>query len=159
VAHRAKAFGMDVIAHDPYVAPGIAAELGIPLVSFDGLLTGADIISLHATLTQATRCLIGRRELRMMRKGTLLVNTARGGLVDELALTEALEDGHLGGAALDVFADEPHPNERLTRHPNVVATPHLGGSTIEAQARVSREIAREVLAVLSGTSNAVATCG
>lgn len=158
VARRARAFDMDVIAYDPHVDAAVAASLGVSLAPLEGLLSRADVVSLHAPLTEATRGLIGRRELRQMRPGAFLVNTARGGLVDEDALADALDAGHLGGAALDVFTGEPRPSERLTRHLKVVVTPHLGGSTVEAQARASMEVARAILAVLRGDPSAAATC-
>lgn len=154
VAVRAKAFGMTVIAHDALVSDARAETLGAKLVSFDELLTLADIVTLHAPLTPQTDRLIGARELEMMRPGSRLVNCARGGLVDEIALHDALDSRDLVGAAIDVVRDEPppanHPVWSLLRHPKVIATPHLGGSTVEAQARISIDLCRDVLAVLRG---------
>ncbi|MGD9497628.1 MAG: phosphoglycerate dehydrogenase [Armatimonadota bacterium] len=150
MAKRARAFEMTIVAHDPYVPAERIAELGVESVSLEELLRRADAVSLHATLTDESRGMIGAAQLAMMKPGALLVNCARGGLVDEGALLEALRAGHLGGAALDVFEGEPEPNPELVRLPNVVATPHVAASTEEAQADVAREAARQVLEVLAG---------
>ncbi|MGD2115916.1 MAG: phosphoglycerate dehydrogenase, partial [Acidobacteriota bacterium] len=155
VAVRARAFGMKIVAHDPHLDREVAAELGIPLLGLDDVLRRADVITLHVPLDEGTRGFLGADELRRMRPGGLLVNCARGGLVDEDALLESLESGHLGGAALDVFAEEPPgdhtPGRALIRHPRVVATPHLGAQTHEAKRRVSARVARIVLDALDGS--------
>lgn len=150
VARRALALGMRVLAHDPFVSPERAQRLGVEMVSLERVLAEADFLTLHTPLTEDTRRLIGRRELARMKRGAYLINTARGGVVDEEALLEALEEGHLAGAGLDVFAQEPPGPTPLVCHPRVVATPHLGASTAEAQAEVAREVVEQVLAVLRG---------
>lgn len=151
VATRARAFTMEVVAHDPFLDAAVARRLEVELLPLDQVLAGADVVSLHLPLTEGTRNLLDRRRLRLMKKGALLVNCARGGLVDEAALLELLESGHLGGAALDVFAEEPLRDFALVRHPRVVATPHLGAQTREAQERIATETAEMVLAALSGS--------
>lgn len=151
VAVRARAFGMRVSAHDPFLDADAAALHDVALVDLDSLLERADIVSLHVPLTAKTRGLLGPAKLARMKPGSLLVNCARGGVVDETALLAALEEGRLGGAALDVFAEEPPPDDRLARHPRVVATPHLGAQTREAQDRASTEAARTMIAALSGS--------
>src|SRR3972149_6638466 len=120
VARRAQAFGMQVRSHDPYVSEDRAARLGVDLVSFDDLLATSDVLTLHVPLTHRTRHLIGAEQIRRMEAGSLLVNCARGGLVDGGALLAALDDGHLGGAALDVFEQEPPADSHLLDHPRVV---------------------------------------
>lgn len=154
VAQRAQAFGMEVIACDPYIAPARAQAHGVELFSLEEVLARADIVTLHTPLNDQTRDLLDAARLRQMKEGALLVNCARGGVVNESALLEALEQGHLGGAALDVVALEPpapqSPGARLHAHPRVVATPHLGGSTHEALARIANELAADLVDVLSG---------
>ncbi len=150
VAKRARAFDMSVLAHDPYVPDDVAAELGAEPVPLQDLLGRSDVVSLHAALTEESRHMIGAEELALMRPGALLVNCARGSLVDEEALVAALREGRLGGAALDVFETEPRPDPELVGLPNVVATPHVAASTHEAQALVAREAADQVLEVLAG---------
>ncbi|TAM77423.1 phosphoglycerate dehydrogenase [bacterium] len=154
VASRARAFGMRVLAYDPFVSQARAEALGAKLVDLETLLRSADIVTLHAPRTAQTQDMIGVRELALMRRGTRLVNCARGGLVVEEALLDALDSGHLAGAAIDVVREEPPPAggaaRRLQAHPKTVATPHLGGSTHEALARIATELAKDVLAVLDG---------
>ncbi|MBI4674421.1 MAG: phosphoglycerate dehydrogenase [Chloroflexi bacterium] len=150
VARRAVGLGLDVAAFDPYVTPERAAQMQVKMVSFDELLATSDFVSLHTPVTAETKKLIGAAELAKCKPGARLVNTARGALLDENALLDALDTGHLAGAALDVFDKEPPHNERLLKHPAVVLTPHIGGSTTEAATRVSLEVAGEVLAVLQG---------
>ena len=150
VAMRARAFGMRLLAHDPFVSPDFAARLGAELVPLDELLARADFVTLHTPLTPNTNKLIGRRELGLMRPDSRLINVARGELVDEDALLEALESGTLGAAALDVFVEEPPADMTLAQHPRVISTPHLGASTEEAQREVAIEAAEQVLAILSG---------
>lgn len=141
VARLAAAFGMHVIAHDPGVAVTTA---GPPLVALDDLCAGADYITLHVPVTAASRRMFDAARLARCRPGVRIVNTARGELIDEAALLAALDSGHIAGAALDVFAPEPPVDTRLSRHPAVVATPHLAASTVEAQERVGIETALAV---------------
>ncbi len=144
VAKRAKAFDMTVIAHDPFIAERIAQDLDVRLVPLEELLATSDVISLHASLTRATREMIGREAIARMKPGVILINTARGELVDEEALLEGLDSGRIAEVGLDVFAEEPPRNRRLLEHPRVLATPHVGASTIEAQEQVGLEIALRV---------------
>ena len=150
VARRAQAFGMRLVAHDPFVAPDYARRLGADLLSLDELLSQSDFVTLHTPLTANTSNLIGRRELALIKPGARLINVARGELIDEDALLEALESDRLAGVALDVFVSEPPGDTPLIRHPKVLATPHLGASTQEAQREVAIEAAEQVLAVLAG---------
>jgi D-3-phosphoglycerate dehydrogenase len=148
VAQRAHAFGMHVLAYDPYLAVDAAQELNVELVELDQLLSESDFVSVHAPLTPETRGLIGARELAHVKRGARLVNCARGELVDETALTAALESGQLAGAAIDVFVSEPPVGSALLGRDDVVLTPHLGASTEEAQRDVSVQIVDQVLAAL-----------
>jgi D-3-phosphoglycerate dehydrogenase len=152
VAKMAQGFGMTVIALDPYVVASHALSLGVELLPLDEVLARADVVTLHLALTDETRHLINAERLAKLKQGAILVNTARGGLIDDAALAQALVSGHLGGAALDVFDPEPLPADSVLRKaPNVILTPHLGASTAEAQARVALEIAEAVRdALLSG---------
>ncbi|HYO16383.1 MAG TPA: phosphoglycerate dehydrogenase [Thermoanaerobaculia bacterium] len=151
VADRARGFEMKIVAYDPFLDATAARKLEVELCSLDDLLAEADMVTLHVPLTDQTRNLLDRDRLAKMKKGALVVNCARGGVIDEEALLEALESGHLGGAALDVFAEEPPKDLRLVRHRKVVATPHLGAQTREAQERISLEAAQMVLEALSGS--------
>lgn len=146
------AFAMRLLAYDPYVAPEHAAELCVELVGdLDALLAAADFVSLHAPLTAETRGLIGARQLATMKRTAYLVNTARGGLVDEAALIEALRAGSIAGAALDVFAQEPPPADSpLWALDNVIVTPHMASHTQEGLRRMAVDVAEEVLRVLRG---------
>jgi len=144
VARRALVFEMQVIAHDPFVAAALARDLGVELVALDDLLARADFLSLHATLTPETQHLLNRERLARSKRGIRILNTARGELVDEAALAEALQSGQVAGAALDVFAGEPPRDSPLLKLPNVIATPHIGGSTAEAQEEVGWRIAQQV---------------
>jgi len=151
VAARARAFEARLLGHDPYLPVGKAQEMGIPLVSLDELLAQSDVVTLHSTATQEGKPLLGAAEIARMKKGAVLVNVARGSLVDRAALYEALESGRLSGAALDVFDPEPpDPNDPLLKLPQVVATPHLGASTHEAQERVSIQTVEALLGALAG---------
>jgi D-3-phosphoglycerate dehydrogenase len=141
---------MEVVAFDPYVSPERAAQMQVKIASFDEVLASSDFVSLHAPVTKETKKLIGAPEFAKFKHGAYLVNAARGALIDENALLDAIDAGQLAGAALDVFEHEPTKNERLLQHPAVVITPHIGGSTTEAATRVSLEVAGEVLAVLQG---------
>jgi D-3-phosphoglycerate dehydrogenase len=136
---------MDVIGHDPVATPG-----EIPLVGFDELLARADVISIHAPLTATTRRLFDTRVLASMRRSSILVNTARGGIVDEDALAFALENGPLRAAALDCFEDEPLTNSPLLGLPNVVLTPHSGASTVDAVERAGVVAVEELVRGLAG---------
>jgi D-3-phosphoglycerate dehydrogenase / 2-oxoglutarate reductase len=154
VASRATAFGMHVIAHDPYVAASRARALGVELHGFDELLERADIVTLHVPLTAQTRGMIDARALGRMRDDAVLVNCARGGVVDAEALLARLEAGRLRAVAIDVVPQEPPPpgsaSAQLLTHERVVATPHLGGSTFEALERIALELAGDVVRVLGG---------
>jgi D-3-phosphoglycerate dehydrogenase len=143
VADRARGLGMKVIGHDPYLSEG--GGLDVELVSFEDLLERADAITLHVPRTKDTVALLDREAFERARPGVLVVNAARGGIVDEAALLEALESGKVGGAALDVFEQEPPPKDHpLVRHERVICTPHLGASTEQAQVNVSIAIAEQV---------------
>ena len=149
VARRARSFEMKVIAYDPYLPEQRAEELGIQLVSLEEVLEAADVISLHTPLTATTRNILGRDQIARMKPTAILVNVGRGGLVDEEALAEALGEGTIAGAALDVYEEEPLPETNPLRSaPNLVLTPHLGASTAEAQERVAEEIAHAVRGAL-----------
>jgi D-3-phosphoglycerate dehydrogenase / 2-oxoglutarate reductase len=151
VAGRARALEMEVIGHDPYVTEEAAALNGVRMVALDALFREADAVTVHVPLTRSTRSLIGAAQLAAMKPDALLVNVARGGVIDEAALAEALVAGRIGGAAVDVFAMEPPPSDLALRGaPNVILTPHLGASTEEAQARVAVEVAEQVRDVLAG---------
>jgi len=150
VAQRLAAFGMTVIAYDPYVAAARAAQLGIRLVSLEELLTESDFISVHLPKNAETTGLLGDRQLRTVRPGVRIINAARGGIVDESALASALADGRVAGAALDVYATEPCTDSPLFALPNVVVTPHLGASTQEAQEKAGTQVARSVRLALAG---------
>ena len=151
VARRARGLEMHVIAHDPYVSTEYAQKLGVALVPLEELLSRADVVSLHLPLTAETRHFMNAACFARMKPGSYLINTSRGGVVDEEALLRALDEGRLAGAALDVFSVEPLPEDHpLRRHPKVILTPHIGGSTVEAQARVARDAAEQVIAVLQG---------
>ena len=149
VARRARAFGMRIIAYDPYLSDERADTLGLVVAPLERVLEEADVLTLHVPLTDATENLIGADALARMKPGAYLINAARGGVVDEGALLDALQEGRLGGAALDVYADEPpaadHPLRALD---SVVLTPHLGAATREAQRNVAQEIAGAVRAAL-----------
>ena len=150
VARRASSFGMRLIAFDPFVAPDFAARLGVTTMTLDELLPQADFITLHTPLTPGTTKMINTEQLAKMKPGARLINVARGELVDEDALLEALENEQLAGVALDVFTNEPPGDLPLLRHPRLMATPHLGASTQEAQREVAIEAAEQVIAVLNG---------
>ncbi len=151
VAQRSAAFGMRVIAFDPYVPRERAKEMGVELMpTLEALLVQADFVTIHLPRTPETEGLIGERELALMKEGARLVNTARGGIVDEEALAKALKDGHLAGAALDVFDEEPTTKSPLFEFDEVVVTPHLGASTVEAQDKAGTSIAEMVRLALNG---------
>jgi len=144
VAQRARALGMRVIAHDPYLSPERAKDLGVELVDLATVLAQSDYVSLHTALSPATERMLNAKTLAQMKRGARLVNAARGELIDETALLEALKSGHLAGAALDVFTVEPPGNSPLMALPNLIATPHVAGSTAEAQEEVGVLIAQQI---------------
>jgi D-3-phosphoglycerate dehydrogenase len=150
VAVRCRAFGMEVQAFDPFVAPALAEQVGVKLRSLDELLQTSDYISLHTTLTKETKHLLGAEALAKVKNGVRIVNAARGDLIDDDALLAALDSGRVAAAALDVYAQEPPLDWRLAKHPKVLATPHLGASTKEAQERVGTDIAKQVRDYLKG---------
>lgn len=149
VADRANGLRMNVIAFDPVVAPERAAELGVALVTLDELFERADAITVHTPLTPETKGLVNDAAIARMKRGVLLINAARGGIMDEAALLRGLESGQVGGVGLDVFTTEPPGATDLVKHPLCTATPHLGASTEEAQVRVAVEIAEQVVAYLT----------
>jgi D-3-phosphoglycerate dehydrogenase len=151
LAPKAKAFGLRVVAHDPYVSQHALAAAGVEGMSFDRLLEISDFVSIHAPLLPATRGLFNAEVFRKMKQGACLINTARGPLVDEDALLAALDSGRLAGAALDVVAVEPLPKQsRLIGRDNVVLTPHTGFYSVEALNELQTKCAADVARVLSG---------
>lgn len=151
VAERLRPFGARVVACDPYAAPEDGAAVGATLVGLDELLGESDIVSLHAPLTEETKGMIGEEEFRKMKPGAYFINTARAGLTDEEALYRALKDGHLAGAALDVFLEEPPPPDHpLLTLPNVIATPHIGGNTAEVAIHQSHIVTEDLVRLFEG---------
>ena len=150
VAQRGAAFGMSVLGYDPFLDEAAISQRGAKPVSVNILYTHSDFISLHIPLTPDTRGMINGQTIGLMKRGAFLICAARGGVIDETALLNALESGQIAGAALDVFANEPPGLTALVAHPNVVATPHIGAQTGEAQVRAAVDIAEEVLAALQG---------
>src|SRR5947208_4262522 len=150
VAQRMAAFGTVVLAYDPYVPAARAAQIGVRLVPLDELLRESDFISIHLPKTPETVGLLGERELATCKPGVIIVNAARGGLLDEHALAQALKEGRIGGAGIDVYATEPCTDSPLFGFDNVVATPHLGASTHEAQDKAGLAVARSVKLALQG---------
>jgi D-3-phosphoglycerate dehydrogenase len=150
VAARCRAFGMEVEAFDPFVAPAVAEGLHVKLRALDDLLQTSDYLTLHTTLTEDTKHLVGKDALAKVKNGVRIVNAARGELIDDEALLAALDSGRVAGAALDVHAQEPPKDWRLAKHPKVLALPHLGASTKEAQERVGTDIAQQVRDYLKG---------
>ncbi len=148
---RAAALGMHPIGFDPLLSDEEIRRKGVEPVVLETLLQSSDIISLHVPLTVDTRGMIGPKEFGIMQPGSYLICAARGGVVDETALLDALETGRLAGAALDVFEHEPPGAAPLIRHPNLISTPHIGAQTVEAQTRAACDIAEEILAALEGS--------
>ena len=144
VADRAQGLKMKVIAYDPFLSPERAVQIGVEKVELDDLLARADIISLHVPMTEKTKNILSKENLAKTRKGVMIVNAARGGLVDEQALRAALESGHVAAAAFDVFTVEPAKDNVLFGAPNFIATPHLGASTNEAQENVALQVAEQM---------------
>ncbi len=157
VARKAQGIGMEVAAHDPFLPAAAAGKGSVPLMSLDELLAWADIVTLHIPRTKETTNLLSEARMRSMKRGALLINAARGGLVDEAALLRLLDEGHIAGAALDTFVTEPLASDsQLRNHPNLVLTPHLGASTSEAQQAVSTILARQIIDFVG--TGAVAGC-
>lgn len=150
VAQRARAFEMTCLGCDPLVPDDAIRAMNVEPLPLDALLEQADVLTLHVPLSGETKGMISAERLALLPRGAILVNAARGGLVDEAALVAALDNGAIAGAALDVFANEPPGNSPLARHPRVVATPHIGAATAEAQEAVGEEIVRLLLARMGG---------
>ncbi len=150
VAQRALAFGMRVLAFDPYITAEQAREAGGELLDLDSLLAESDFVSLHLPRTPETENLLGQEAFGKAKRGIRIVNASRGGIIDENALVEAIRNGQVAGAALDVYAEEPMVSGPLTERPEVVLTPHLGASTKEAQQKAGLHVAEAVVAALSG---------
>jgi D-3-phosphoglycerate dehydrogenase len=150
VAQRALAFGMRLVAYDPYISPERARRMGVELLALEELVAVADFITIHLPKTAETTGLFGKELLGRVKPGARIVNAARGGIVDEEALAEAIRSGRVAGAALDVFASEPTTSSPLFELPSVVVTPHLGASTVEAQDKAGEQIAEQVVLALAG---------
>lgn len=150
VAERARGLEMTLLGSDPYVTAEQAALRGVELVDLETLLARSDVVTVHVPLGRSTAGLIDAAAIAKMRPGAIVLNVARGGIVDEAAVAEALREGRLGGAGIDVFEHEPPSESPLLEAPNTVVTPHLGASTAEAQVAVSEEIAEQILDVLAG---------
>jgi D-3-phosphoglycerate dehydrogenase len=150
VVQRAQGLGMRVLGYDPYVTADYAAQRGVTLLDLDTLLSQADFVTVHVPLTPQTRTLINRDRVFRMKPGARLLNVARGGLIDEQAVVDAINAGHLAGAAFDVFDPEPLPADSVLRTSDkIILTPHLGASTVEAQEKVAEDVALQVLDVLN----------
>ncbi|NOZ50243.1 MAG: phosphoglycerate dehydrogenase [Chloroflexi bacterium] len=153
VVRRAVGLGMKIMAYDPFVGSDYAANLGVQLVSLETLLCESDFISVHLPLNDSTHHMLNAERLRLCKSGAYLINTSRGGVIDEQALLATLDADHLAGVALDVFTTEPLPSDSpLRRHPRLILTPHIGGSTTEAQYQVAMDVANQVIDVLNGRS-------
>lgn len=153
VASRSRAFEMEVVVYDPYISEKRAADFGTRLVSLDELVSMADVISVHTPLNDETRDLITGEHFSAMKEGVLIVNCARGGIINESAMLAALESGKVQGAAFDVWSEEPPKSDvlkRMIEHPRMVVTPHLGANTFEAQTNVAIDVSREILNLLDG---------
>jgi len=150
VGVRAGAFGMTVLGYDPLIPAEEITHRGAEPVSLDDLYARSNYISLHLPLTDETRSMVSKQAFAGMKRGVRILCAARGGIIDESALLEALESGQVAGAALDVFTSEPPGASELVTHPKVIATPHVGAQTAEAQSRAAEDIAHEVLAALNG---------
>ncbi|MFC1874722.1 phosphoglycerate dehydrogenase [Chloroflexota bacterium] len=150
VARRARGLEMKLIAYDPFISADLAQNLQVELVPMEQLLKEADFISLHIPLTESTRGLIGTKALAMVKPTVRIINTARGGLIDEEALVKAINEGRVAGAAIDVFTKEPCTESILFENDRIIVTPHLGASTTEAQALAATEIARQIVDVFRG---------
>lgn len=152
VARRAQAFGMTVVAYDPYVPTETATELEVELLPLDELLAASDLITLHAIVTPETKGIINAETIAAMKDGVIIVNVARGKLIDEQALADALQSGKVAAAGLDVYQEEPPAGSPLIGLPNVIHTPHLGASTQEAQKNVGIEMVEQIADALRGVA-------
>jgi D-3-phosphoglycerate dehydrogenase len=152
VAKRAKSFGMNILGFDPYLTEERAKKLGMTKASLDLIAQESDFITIHTPLTNDTRGLINDDYLRKTKKGVRFVNCARGGVIDEKALVRAIQTGHVAGAALDVFEKEPVADPELLQNPNIIVTPHLGASTVEAQEKVAQEVSAEIIEIFESQS-------
>ena len=152
IAVRAHAMQMTVVGSDPFVTPEQAATFGVELVSFDDVIARADVITVHVPKTKATAGMINRQVMARMKPGVILLNVARGGIIDEADLADALRDGTVAAAGIDVYNSEPPTGSPLLDAPNTLLTPHLGASTAEAQVAVAEEVAEQILEVLDGRS-------
>src|SRR5215813_12308952 len=153
VAARLRAFDMDVLVYDPYIPESRARDLNVRLTDLQSFLTQSDIVTVHVPLSDETENMLSVHEIALMKPGVRLVNCARGGIVSEVALLDALDSGHVAGAAIDVWTEEPPVSplvRRLVQHPRVVVTPHLGANTQEAQVNVSVDVARQLMAFRDG---------
>lgn len=149
VAKRAKAFGMDVLGYDPFLTEDRAEKMGVQVATVDDIVRNADFITVHTPLTPETRHMISRPQFEVMKKGMRIINCARGGVIDETALVEAIDEGIVAGAAFDVFEQEPpQPNHPFLHNPKIIVTPHLGASTVEAQENVAIDVSEQVLHIL-----------
>lgn len=152
VAKRAKSFGMNILGFDPYLTEERAQKLGITKASLDLIAQESDFITIHTPLTNDTRGIINDEYLGKTKKGVRFVNCARGGIIDEKALVRAIQSGHVAGAALDVFEKEPVADPELLENPNIIVTPHLGASTVEAQEKVAQEVSAEIIDIFETQS-------
>ncbi|PWW05585.1 D-3-phosphoglycerate dehydrogenase [Paenibacillus cellulosilyticus] len=149
VAKRAKAFGMEILGYDPFLTEERAEKMGIKLASVDDIIRNADFMTVHTPLTPETRHMISRKQFEVMKPGMRIVNCARGGIIDELALVEAIDQGIVAGAAFDVFEVEPPAEDHpFLTNPKIIVTPHLGASTVEAQENVAIDVSEQVLHIL-----------
>jgi D-3-phosphoglycerate dehydrogenase len=151
VAKRALAFDMEILGYDPLLSKTLAGEMGIKLVGLNDIYKEADIISVHVPLTAETTNLISSDEIELCKEGVKIINCARGGIVDEQAVLDGIESGKISGAAFDVFNEEPPANRKLVDHPKVICTPHLGASTKDAQEKVARQIAHQIINYYKGS--------
>lgn len=152
VAKRAKSFGMNILGYDPYLSSERAKKLGITKANLDTIARESDFITIHTPLTNETKNLINEDYLKKTKKGVRFVNCARGGIIDEKALVKAIESGHVAGAALDVFSKEPVADPEILENPNIIVTPHLGASTVEAQEKVAQEVSAEIIDIFETQS-------
>ncbi|GAI25650.1 unnamed protein product, partial [marine sediment metagenome] len=150
VARRARGLQMKLVAHDPFISVDHARNLQVELVSLKQLLKESDFITLHLPLTPSTKGLIGAKELALVKPTVRIINTARGGLIDEKALVKAVKEKRVAGAAIDVFSTEPVTESILFEDDNIIVTPHLGASTTEAQAMAAKDVAEQVIDVFKG---------
>lgn len=149
VAKRAMAFGMMIVGYDPFMSEERAKQLGIQLASVDEIVRTADFMTVHTPLTNETRHMISQPQFEVMKRGMRIINCARGGIIDELALVEAIDEGIVAGAAFDVFEQEPPASDHpFLSHPKIIVTPHLGASTLEAQENVAVDVSEQVIRIL-----------